>query len=40
MLSAEERSVLNAYHQMVYERLSPLLNEDEREWLRLKTEAI
>ena len=40
MLSAEERSVLNAYHQMVYERLSPLLNEDEREWLRIKTEAI
>ena len=40
MLSAEERSVLNAYHQMVYERLSQLLNEDEREWLRIKTEAI
>ena len=40
MLSAEERSVLNAYHQMVFERLSPLLSPDECEWLRGKTEAI
>lgn len=40
MLTDEERSVLNAYHQMVCERLSPLLGDDEREWLRRKTESI
>ena len=40
MLTTEERQCLNAYHQMVYERLSPLLDSDEREWLADKTEAI
>lgn len=40
MLTDEERSVLNAYHSMVYERLAPMLDSDEREWLRSKTRAI
>ena len=33
MLSADERTWLNSYHRMVEERLSPLLNAGEREWL-------
>ena len=31
---------LNNYNQWVYEKLSPLLNEDESAWLRQKTTAI
>src|SRR5690606_23964018 len=30
---------LNAYHGMVYERLAPHLNEEERQWLATKTAA-
>lgn len=37
MLSAEELAVLNAYHQMVYERLSPMLDAEHRAWLAAKT---
>lgn len=37
MLSAEELAVLNAYHQMVYERLSPMLDAEHRTWLAAKT---
>ena len=37
MLSAEEIDVLNAYHQMVYERLSPMLDAEHRAWLAAKT---
>lgn len=40
MLSNEERQCLNAYHHMVYARLSPLLDAEEREWLAAKTKAI
>ena len=40
MLTVEERQCLNAYHEMVYQRLAPLLDSDEREWLAGKTEAI
>lgn len=38
----EQRHVvwLNAYHQTVYERLSPLLNAEECNWLRGKTRSI
>lgn len=36
MLSAEELAVLNAYHQMVYERLSPMLDAEHRAWLAAK----
>lgn len=37
MLSVEELAVLNAYHQMVYERLSPMLDAEHRAWLAAKT---
>jgi Xaa-Pro aminopeptidase len=36
MLSQEELTWLNDYHKLVYERLSPHLEADEREWLRVK----
>lgn len=31
---------LNRYHQQVYEKISPYLNEDERQWLTQYTRAI
>lgn len=40
MLDEEERQYLNEYHEMVYEKLSPYLNEDEREFLRHKTRKL
>lgn len=40
MLSAREHAWLNKYHQTVYEKLSPYLNEEEKEWLKAKTEEI
>jgi Xaa-Pro aminopeptidase len=40
MLSDRERAWLNKYHQMVFDLLSPRLNEEEREWLRKKTNEI
>lgn len=40
MLSAREYAWLNKYHQMVFEKLSPYLNEEEKEWLRIKTQEI
>lgn len=36
-LTDEEISWLNAYHQVVYERLAPHLDEDVRQWLRKNT---
>lgn len=40
MLSARERTWLNKYHQMVYDKLSPHLTEEERAWLKEKTAEI
>ncbi len=40
LLTAEEIVWLNNYHKMVYDKLSPLLNEDEKQWLKEKTNAI
>ena len=34
LLSAEERGWLDSYHQTVYERLAPMLNPVEQQWLR------
>ena len=34
MLTADERQWLNDYHTMVLEKLSPLLADDEKAWLR------
>ena len=40
MLSDEELTWLNEYHQMVYNRLYPLLNKDEQTWLKEATNPI
>ncbi|GAB6012959.1 aminopeptidase P family protein [Viscerimonas tarda] len=37
LMTAEEIGWLNDYHQQVYNRLSPLLSAEEREWLKDKT---
>ena len=37
MLTPEEITWLNDYHQKVYDKLSPCLSDDEKEWLREKT---
>lgn len=39
-LTASERSLLNGYHKMVYEKISPFLEEEEREWLKTYTREI
>ena len=39
-LTEKGRERLNRYHKEVYEKLSPLMNEDEREWLKEQTRAI
>ena len=40
MLTAEETEWLNNYHQTVYEKLSPSLNEEEKVWLQEATAPI
>jgi Xaa-Pro aminopeptidase len=40
MLSVREHAWLNKYHQMVYDKLSPHLTEEEKAWLREKTKDI
>ncbi len=40
MLLPEEIEWLNAYHQLVYEKLSPFLNEEEKLWLKNATKPI
>jgi Xaa-Pro aminopeptidase len=40
LLTEKERNWLNNYHQTVFEKLSPLLDETHREWLQRKTAAI
>lgn len=37
LLTEEERSVLNAYHKLVYDRIAPLLDTEHKEWLAEKT---
>lgn len=39
-MTARERELLNAYHRMVFETLSPYLTEEETEWLKRYTRAI
>ena len=39
-MTAEDRALLDAYHQRVFEEISPFLTEDEREWLRKETAPI
>ncbi|HEX2967726.1 MAG TPA: aminopeptidase P family protein [Bacteroidales bacterium] len=38
LLDRNEITWLNKYHSEVFEKLSPFLEQDEREWLRLKTQ--
>ena len=40
MMSAEEKKLLNTYHKTVYEKVSPYLNEAEKEWLKYATREI
>jgi Xaa-Pro aminopeptidase len=40
LLDQKEIDWLNNYHDTVYEKLNPYLNEDEKNWLKEKTEAI
>ena len=40
LLTAEEIKWLNKYHQTVYEKLAPDLNNNEREWLKEACKAI
>ena len=40
MMTAEEVAYINAYHEKVYEELSPLLTEEERLWLKVQCVAM
>lgn len=40
LLSEEEIEWINNYHKMVYDRLSPLVDEEEKAWLAEKTSPI
>lgn len=40
LLTQYEKAWLNAYHQEVYEKISPYLKEEEQSWLREATRAI
>jgi len=40
MLTDEELAWLNEYHQTVYDRLCPLLDSEEKEWLKTATNPI
>lgn len=40
LLDDEEKAWLNHYHQTVFDRLSPLLDEEHRQWLREATMAV
>lgn len=39
-MAASERSLLNTYHKMVYEKISPFLEKEEQEWLKTYTREI
>jgi Xaa-Pro aminopeptidase len=40
LMTVEEITWLNAYHQTVYEKLSPHLSPEEKTWLKTKTVSI
>ena len=40
LLTTEDKEQLNAYHAKVYEVISPYLNEEEKEWLKIYTRNI
>ncbi len=39
-LTDEQKNYLNEYHKAVYEKISPLLTQEEQEWLKEVTRAI
>ena len=39
-MTATERNLLNQYHKMVYEKISPFLEKEEQEWLKTYTREI
>lgn len=39
-MTGTERKLLNDYHKMVYEKISPYMNPEEKEWLKEYTRAI
>ena len=39
-MSRRERKLLNDYHKNVYEKISPYLTDEEREWLKIYTREI
>ena len=40
MLSEEYKTLLNDYHKTVYEKVSPYLNDEEKEWLKKITREV
>ena len=40
LMSREEIAWLNDYHKQVYEKISPYLDEEEKEWLRESTREV
>ena len=40
MMSDVDKERLNTYHATVYEKVSPYLNDEEKEWLKKYTRAI
>lgn len=40
LILEDERIYLNKYHKQVYDKISPYLNEDEKQWLKIYTREI
>lgn len=40
LLRDDEKELLNAYHKLVYDTVSPHLTQEEKEWLKIYTRAI
>lgn len=40
MLNPDELKWINDYHQKVYDKISPYLNDEEKEWLKSATEVL
>ena len=40
MLTKEEKAYLNRYHETVYQKLCPFMNEEEAAWLKEATRAL
>lgn len=40
LLRDDEKNLLNAYHKLVFDTVSPYLTEEETEWLKIYTRAI